>query len=60
MSTYGGTVHLMKMIGRKGKPFCGNCCSDYKQGHGRRRKRIGKRVEKARERRQWRAEARDA
>lgn len=50
----------MKMIGRKGKPFCGNHCSDYKQGHGRRRKRIGKRVEKAREKRTVEHEVREA
>lgn len=39
--------------------MCGDC-SDYKQGHGRRRKRIGKRIEKAREKRAVEREVREA
>lgn len=39
------------MIGKCGKPFCGDCCATFRQGSGRRWKRIGKHVEK---RREWR------
>lgn len=44
----------MKMIGRKNKPFCYDCCCPYPKGSGKRNKRILKKINKAREKREWR------
>lgn len=43
----------MKMMGRKGKPFCGNCCCPYRQGSGKRNKRRLKKIQRQREKREW-------
>lgn len=43
------------MIGRCGKPFCGDCCGQYRQGSGSRRK-VSKRIARRREKRRWRRE----
>jgi hypothetical protein len=43
----------MGMIGKKNKPFCGDCCSEYRQGSGKRHKRILKKINKAKEKRLW-------
>jgi hypothetical protein len=44
---------MAPMIGKVGKPFCGNCCSEYRQGSGKKHKRIQKQRDKAREKRAW-------
>ena len=43
----------MKMIGKCDKPFCGDCCSKYPKGSGKKNKRIIKKVLKRRENRAW-------
>lgn len=44
---------MAPMIGKIGKPFCGNCCCWFPQGSGKKNKRILKRINKAREKRAW-------
>ena len=39
--------NLMKMLGHKGKPFCGDCCCKYPQGSGKVNKRILKKIQKS-------------
>ena len=48
----------MRMIGKcdNDKPFCGDCCSPYKKGSGKKNKRIPKQIGKAREKRVWKKE----
>lgn len=46
----------MKMLGKKHKPFCGDCCSEYRKGSGDKNKKIPKRIEKRREKRFWKKE----
>lgn len=46
-----------RMLGKKHKPFCGDHCCPYRQGTGRRNKRILKRQNKAKEQRVWMREA---
>lgn len=44
------------MIGKCGKPFCGDCCAWFRQGSGKAWKRRGKHVEKRREGREFQSE----
>lgn len=47
------------MIGKcVDKPFCGDHCSAYPQGSGKRNKRIIKKIQKAKEKREWKRERR--
>ena len=46
----------MRMLGRKGKPFCDQCCAEFRPGSGKAHKRIGKHREKRREAREVRRE----
>ena len=43
----------MKMMGKYNKPFCGDCCSEYKKGSGKAHKRIIKKIQRSREKREW-------
>lgn len=41
------------MIGKQGKPFCGDHCCPYHKGSGKKNKRILKKINKAKEKRVW-------
>lgn len=43
----------MRMIGKCNKPFCDDCCCNYRKGSGKRNKRILKKLNKAQEKREW-------
>ena len=45
------------MPGKAGKPFCGNCCAEFRPGQGKARKRVGKKLQKRREAARWRRES---
>lgn len=44
---------MAPMVGKREKPFCGDCCSEYPKGSGKAHKRKIKKVVKAREKRLW-------
>lgn len=41
----------MKTLGYHNKPFCGDCCSPYPKGSGKKNKRILKKIGRAQEKR---------
>lgn len=43
-------------LGRKGKPFCGDCCCNFPKGSGNVNKRFLVRKAKRKEERDWRKE----